>query len=116
MTLAERDSKRIDDLDGLAATLSRYHNAFNSYPSTNGSIEKVFKDTMADSLLARELVPSYLSEVPTDPNATFYYGYSSDGSFYELTSLLENKDHAECLVSGNYCIRTIRNGEVVSKK
>jgi len=110
------DSERIADLDNLRAQLLIYYIANASYPSTDGEIEKILSDTVQDSMLYTALVPVYLPVLPVDPNPSFYYGYSSDGTSYELTSVLEDKDNPECVLVGDFCVRRIVDGEVVSNK
>lgn len=111
----ERDNQRIGDLNTLRDKLSLYHEAVGSYPVTDGT-ERILVSTVEDSVLYQALVPGYLLVFPVDPGPVFYYGYSSDGISYELTSVLENQDNQECVLIGEYCVRKIKDGEVVSIK
>lgn len=115
VTSEERDNQRIADIDNLGTQLAAYYAAGGSYPSTDGETEKIISGAIELSIY-EALVPAYLTILPVDSNPQFYYGYTSDGSSYELTSVLENQDHPECVLAGNYCVRKIRDGEVVSMK
>ncbi len=112
----ERDNQRIQDTDNISTQLAAYYAANGTYPVTNGTVEKIVAGAGEDLAIVKALVPAYFVVLPTDPRAGFYYGYSSDGSSYELTSVLEDNTRPDCVLVGIYCVRKIKDGEVVSKK
>lgn len=110
--LSGNDEKRAIDLVLVANAIQKYNKDSNKYPSTEGQMQKM----NGDNVLLKELVAKYLPSLPADPNPNAYYAYKSDGIYYELTAVLEDKNSSACKVEGSICIFKIRNGEIASKK
>lgn len=80
------DAKRKSDIGKIAAALAEYYEAHSSYPLAASSV----KLNTANNILATALVPTYISSLPLDATANWYYGYISDGTTYTLSARLEN--------------------------
>jgi general secretion pathway protein G len=87
-----RDDTRKNDLRNIQQSLETYHNDQVSYPTT------------AEGLAV--LAPSYINEVPNDPNGAAY-GYESDAPSYTLTADLENDNDQDADGNGNYVITSV---------
>lgn len=110
--LSGNDEKRAIDLVAISNALRNYYKDNNKYPSTEGRMQKM----NGDNVLLKELAVKYLPSLPADPNPNAYYAYKSDGAYYELTAVLEDKNSSACKIEGSICIFKIRNGEIASKK
>lgn len=111
-----RDGRRKADLEQIRSALEMYRVDNNTYP-TGGWLRV---DTDADNTLTTELVDNgYLSALPLDPKkddngnpgpcytpSNYRYNYwSSDGSSYFLTAIMESdtsNDDSPCLYD-DYC-------------
>jgi len=111
--LSGNDQKRAIDLVIVANALQNYYKDNSKYPFTEEKMQRM----NGENVLLTELVSKYLPSLPADPNSpNAFYGYKSNGVYYELTAVLEDKNSSVCRMSGNLCIFMIKNGEVVSKK
>lgn len=100
---AERDNRRIVDLNIIGRALIEYSkNNANQYPKTNG-IERI---SNGDNFVFKTLKNGrYLDQLYKDPiSEKYYYGYDSNGSRFDLSAVLEDKNDARCSVKGNICI------------
>lgn len=105
-TIEARDATRKKDLGIIKSALESYHKDNNSYP-VSLSIDKT---NNPNGVLAKALVPKYLSSLPVDPNdPTYWYGYTSDGKSFTLWSLLENTSDPEGKRDGNYVKYIVTN-------
>jgi len=85
-TTVGRDAQRLTDLTAIKKALDNYHTAKGSYP-----VSTTVDQTNASTVLKNALVPNYLSILPVDPNnSQYWYGYTSDGFSFTLTSVLED--------------------------
>ena len=100
------DQKRKTDLASIAAALESYKTAKGSYPLTSGQLIKAGETNGA---LAKALVPQYLTTMPSDPNSTLWYGYTSDGTTYTLSCVLDNHSDPEGKQSGNLYLFFVKN-------
>lgn len=105
LTLAQqRDKTRKADLTEMKNALDSYFIDIGAYPKTTG----IEKTNAVASNLKTALVTTYIAALPVDPqDPTFYYGYKSDGTTYELTSILEDQTDPLGEVSGSYFIQKI---------
>lgn len=100
----QRDQTRKADLTEIKNALETYFIDIGAYPKTTG----IEKTNAAVSNLKTALVTTYTTVLPIDPqDPTFYYGYKSDGTTYELTSILEDQNDPLGEVSGSYFIQKI---------
>jgi hypothetical protein len=105
--LLARDVQRKVDLKAISAALTQYFTESGKYPSTGG-VE--IKTKTAGNVLARDLVPTYLSNLPVDPMTDmYYYGYKSDGTSYELSALLGNDEDPEGTLTAGKNFYIIKN-------
>jgi len=98
-----RDSRRVADIKQLQLALSLYYNDKDTYP--------------AESTIATDLSPSYISVFPKDPQTNAVYNYTTSSGTYVLGTLLENSgsmpsdDLDSTSISGvacaglNYCVQ-----------
>lgn len=88
-----RDKTRTDDLNKIAQAIEKYQEENGAYPISS-DIEKTNNSTV----LKESLVPNYLDKLPVDPqDPTYWYGYSSDGYSFRLTSIIEDPANANAL-------------------
>ncbi len=100
------DSQRKTDLATIKETLVEYYQANSKYPI---SLETT-KTNDANSILVEKLVPSYLVDLPIDPlDPQYYYGYKSNGTTFELTSVLEDKTDSAGIQMGQYFLYKVTN-------
>ena len=72
------DAKRAAELGSIASALELYHIDNGGYPrcgATGPNLGPSLSSGTAQSCLADELVPSYMSSIPTDPANTGSYVY-----------------------------------------
>ncbi len=116
-----RDSQRKSDLKRIQTALELYFVDFRSYPISNpgsgdGDWEQVGGG--ATNVIVGALEPDYANPVPVDPeisgnnsdpcdNATTYrYNYRSDGTYYNLTTIMEvetSSNDSPCTVGNTGC-------------
>lgn len=107
------DIKRKSSLREITVALMMYFDDNGRYPFC---IEGV-KLNDENSSVYKELLVYLTEELLKDPkDPEFYYTYKSDGSFYELSSRLENLEDKECKIINNLCIYTIDSEGNVSGK
>lgn len=90
----ENDNQRKADLILVAEALEKYKANMGSYPKSSVLV----KLNTSGNLLSSSLMPSYLSNMPTDPKASdgWFYGYkSADGKSYYLSAKLEDTSDPE---------------------
>ena len=84
-TASGRDGQRRTDLLSIKEALAEYYTKTGTYP-----VSKSVDKTSDSRVLKAALVPSYLESLPVDPKGgTAYYGYTSDGFSFKLTSIVE---------------------------
>ena len=116
-----RDSQRKSDLRKTQTALELYFADFRAYPISNpgsgaGNWEQVGGG--ATNVIVGTLQPNYIDPVPVDPsisgnnaspcsNATIYrYNYRSDGTYYNLTAIMEvstSNDDSVCTTGNTGC-------------
>lgn len=100
------DAKRLADLTSLKAALGQYKADFGLYPLS----KERSKSTDADFVLKGSLVPKYLAAIPSDPaGGSNYYGYTSDGFSFTLTSILEDKTSPGAIAGNGYYYQEVKN-------
>lgn len=107
--LKARDAQRKSDLLALESALAIYYSDHGRYPSTDGATERTDQPQVLTALVTE----GYFQTLPVDPLADqYWYGYkSSDGTEYELTSILETSaDPAGVATDGLY-LYIIRSSE-----
>ncbi len=111
--LSGNDERRAIDLVIVNNALADYYKDNNKYPSTGSAMQRM----NGENILSKELAAKYLPSLPFDPDdPKSFYGYKSDGNYYELTAALEDQNSSVCRPEGTRCIFKIRNGELASKK
>ena len=105
-TAQSNDSIRKQNLASIAQALQKYYADNTAYPVS----AVVIKTSDSQSVLAQALVPAYISSLPDDPLApSFYYGYKSSGTTFELSAVLEDKTDVSGSLSGNLNIYKVTN-------
>lgn len=100
-----RDTQRKEDLSDLGSALNAYKSDHGSYPSVEGTVQ-----TINSSILFNALVPKYLTKMPVDPLAhTYWYGYSSNGISYQLTSVAEDYTDSGAQKGQSYYYYYVKN-------
>ncbi len=99
------DQTRKADLKKISAALQKYYTEKGVFPTTTG-IEHL---DQSSSALGAALVPTYLSVLPQDPTGGHYYGYTSNGSVYELSAVLDDKVDPEGVVTGSVTLYVVKN-------
>lgn len=84
---AARDAKRSHDLGRIVDALAQY--ATEEHPYRYPKVDGVVK--LESTSEPGKTIAGILGDLPSDPLApNHYYGYSSDGSIYRLTAVLED--------------------------
>ena len=112
--ILQRDLKKKVDLYALVDGLSWYNQVQKGYPVTPNE-EQITRNTIKSSQFYRAFQEANI-HWDHQLREGVSYGYYSDGTSYELSVTLENRDDVECTVEETSCIFRIRNGEVVSKR
>jgi len=98
------DEQRKADLLAVAAALEKYKADNGGYPIATVR-ERI---DQATSVLQLKLLPEYLTKIPADSVISKYYDYSSDGSTYELSAVLDSSTDTEGVMVGNKMIYTVK--------
>ena len=107
------DEKRKTDLNEIKIALELCYDNDGKYPVSN-ELTKLNENSPAREELLKYANETLLED-PKSPE--FYYGYKSDGSFYELSAKLENLEDEECeLLNSNLCIYKIVEGNNANSK
>lgn len=100
----QRDAQRKTDLNVIAVGLEAYKKSQGAYPvGTDITVLYPLQKT----------TPPYIEAVPNDPltqdenSAALRYGYTSDGTSFTLTAILENKQDSD-LKNGLYSVKNSR--------
>lgn len=96
-TAKTNDDVRKADLISIKDALKKYYQANQAYP-----VAATTDKTSDSSSVLKALVPTYLASLPTDPVATRYYAYTSDGKTFTLTAVLDDTTDPAGIKSGNY--------------
>jgi len=100
------DTQRKTDLKLIKTALNNYQSDYSVYPQSTALI----KTSDTNSVLAKALVPKYIEKLPVDPQTPkYYYGYKSDGTTFELSAVLENKDDPEGQKIGDKTILILKS-------
>ncbi len=91
------DQQRKNDLKTIASALQKYYASNGVFPKSL-STDKL---NNPDSILVQALVPNYLTTMPSDPNSKYYYAYTSNGSTYSLSAVLDNANDPDGVKSGS---------------
>ncbi len=95
------DQTRKNDLATIKNALKKYYETNSVYPVS----QTVTKTSDTESTLTKALTPTFLEKLPNDPLApTYYYGYKSDGTTFEITTVLEDKTDPAGTTAGTYFI------------
>ncbi|MDZ7726235.1 MAG: type II secretion system protein [Candidatus Campbellbacteria bacterium] len=101
------DARRISDVTSISDAFEMYYARNREFPGA-GKITSSLDNNWNSSYLAQELVPTYMSTMPTDPingsaegdmqctDCAGYHiavNYSGDG--YKITTFLSDDDHPE---------------------
>lgn len=100
-TATVTDIVRQRDLISLKYSLKAYASVEGTYPTTNGQLVHI--EGKADEVMYTALKQFYGGSfnLKIDPESpTYYYGYSSDGTTFTLTSYLVSKKKAFMLTDG----------------
>lgn len=98
-TKSSRDAKRKADLEQIRAAAELYKSNNDSYPLSGSGVGKISLLTCSTGSLTDSGGNIYLSKLPNDPkcisNSPRYY-YTSDGSTYTVSSILESNTSPNC--------------------
>lgn len=90
---AKRDAQRKTDLNTVAIGLEAYKKSTGAYP-VGSDISVLYP--------LQKTAPPYIADIPNDPlttkdeqAATIRYGYSSDGTTFTITAVLESKQDSD---------------------
>ncbi|MEK7142656.1 MAG: type II secretion system protein GspG [Patescibacteria group bacterium] len=98
ITTNVNDQIRKSNLLTIKSALKKYYIDNSTYPESLN----ISKTSDINGSLAKNLIPSYLEELPDDPlSPQYWYGYKSDGLTFELTAVLEDKSDPEGIMSGS---------------
>lgn len=86
-----RDTRRKADLQNMQKALELYYEDKKAYPLTN---QIVFGNPLCETNPASSCGTEkiYMQQLPTESTAGCQYAYESDGTAYQLYSLIENDD------------------------
>ena len=99
-----RDARRKTDLNQLGLALEEYRDNVGTYPISN-QVEKTNNST----ILKSALVSTYITALPVDPqDPQYWYGYSSDGYTYKLTSIIEDTADSGALKGSNVFYQEVK--------
>lgn len=100
------DAKRLADLTTVKAALEQYKSDFGLFPLS----KERSKSSDANFVLKGSLVPKYIAAIPTDPaGGASYYGYTSDGFSFTLTSVLDDKNSPGAIAGNGYYYQEVKN-------
>ena len=104
--LHSRDDRRIINLDFYGQALDNYLINNEKYPI----VEETEKISEESSNIFQTLKNGgYIAESYKDPSGgDKYYGYKSNGDFYELSAVLEDNKDSRCNIEGNYCVYRLK--------
>src|SRR3990167_1589898 len=86
-----RDTRRKADLQNMQKALELYYEDKKAYPLTNQIVfGNPFCETNPASSCGTEKI--YMQQLPTESTAGCTYAYQSDGTAYQLYSMIENDD------------------------
>jgi len=107
------DKKRKESLDEIKNALETYQSEKNTYPISNEFV----KLNDENSFIYNEIIEYVDKENLKDPkDPEFYYGYKSDGNYFELTAKLENPENEDCeLINSITCIYKIKSEKNVEE-
>jgi len=91
------DNRRISDLASIKEALDKYKLEKGSYPTAKTLVRLNISDNQISALL----IPTYISELPTDPKDAdgWFYGYkSSDGNSFTLSAKLEDATNSQAVI------------------
>lgn len=110
----EYDIMRKSSLRRIKSALEAYANNNGKYPISN----EISKLNNGSSKIRKELMGYFGSTDFQDPKyPEFYYGYKSDGTYFELSARFENLNDEECeLVKSDLCIYKIDSKGDTSKR
>lgn len=112
----ENDAERKGDLSEIKKALETYYQANGrKYPESGGIVKLNDKNSEIYQILSVYLAEEFMS----DPNfSEYYYGYSSDGTGFDLSARLENLEDENCeILAESLCIYKIDSlGNVSEKK
>lgn len=116
-TVESRDKKRKSDIHALNNVLEEYYKKNNNYPETivseqiSNKNSKVYLDLKNSNLI---------DKLYQDPLDKYYYGYKSNGLYFELSARLENKEDKDCVVKNDdlclYIYTSLRNVSIKNTK
>ncbi|MDF1498353.1 MAG: hypothetical protein P1P85_03300 [Patescibacteria group bacterium] len=107
------DEKRKESLDEIKNALETYQSEKNTYPISNEFVKLNDENSFVHNKIIEYVDKENLKD-PKDPE--FYYGYKSDGNYFELTAKLENPENEDCeLINSITCIYKIKSEKSVEK-
>ncbi len=102
----KRDNQRKEDILNISKALDAYVASNNGiFPNTNDIVEKISDENSSAYQTLKN--KNFLSKPYKDPLPNNFYGYKSNGYYYELTAVMESKNNKECVMNGKLCIYTI---------
>lgn len=103
-----RDARRKSDLENLRKALEFYNSDNQVYVASNTCADVT---NTADSVL-KDLKPTYIRTVPTDPTPGQTYCYASDAARFVIWAKLENVDDQETTAkSGKTPLLNVPHGD-----
>jgi len=103
LRIIDRDIQRTEDLRAIGIALIGYfQDRKYQYPKTSGT-EKISDENSPTFKILKD--GGYLDKLYQDPvSDKNYYGYTSDGTRFELTSILENPNDSRCADKSGLCV------------
>lgn len=98
----------VDLADDVVIELKWYQRDNGSYPSTNNEWKSLGDDP--EALEFAQATANLDGELSYSES----FKYKSDGTNYELTVSLPNREYPKCVWNGQRCVHRIRNGRVTS--
>lgn len=101
-TAVRRDQQRVADLEVIANDLSSLKGISGRYPISESTVRL---DDPTSPVAAALAGSGKAITTFKDPTADkYYYGYTSDGTTYKITAVIEDSTQTTCTTAGSICL------------